>query len=657
MSEAATKLSPVSDTEPQDAARLIPDFTLADFTDTDKPYAWLYEQKGNPFLQQQMLGKMNLLAKRLKFPGFLGIWKKYLEAREPKQQILGDFVTMFPDQPVQMRSGKYVCDQFGIAYTGRMGEEIEVCSHPLMPVKRIVNIDSNEEKLEIAYSRGGKWRTLIAGREQLASAQKVIALARNGIAVNSENAKEIVKYLTELESINYDDMPNQSSTGHMGWLPNGQFSPYCKEVVYDGENSEFIRMFDNFKEHGDFDTWMSIAKEVRSGKSVPARIALAASFAAPIVSICHALSFFVHLWGTQGCGKTVGLMLAASVWGNPDTGAGYLKHFGGTKVSHELYAAFCCNVPVFLDELQVISDRKSFDDIIYMLCEGMSKGRGSKEGGLQLQRRWCTCVLTSGEMPIVQSNSGGGAAVRTIEVNYGGEPLFPDGRKVAETLKDHYGFAGRRFVEALKNEKTVEALKVIQQRYYHELSGDIQDKQVLSASILLAADKLAEVVLFHDDRALTVEDIKPYLITREMADVNFRCYQWLLGHIGANQIRFTDDNNNGEQWGVRDKNVVFFVRTIFDRELQKGGYSPGSFLTWAKRNGKILADDHGSGSGNQRLTKRKTVGGMYVPCVALIYDDADAAEKSEEDRTETEDEETNRNEDFTVVDVDSDLPF
>ena len=87
MSEAATKLSPVPDAGPQDATRLIPDFTLADFTDTDKPYAWLYEQKSNPFLQQQLLGKLNLLAKRLKFPGFLGIWKKYLEAKEEAQKL------------------------------------------------------------------------------------------------------------------------------------------------------------------------------------------------------------------------------------------------------------------------------------------------------------------------------------------------------------------------------------------------------------------------------------------------------------------------------------------------------------------------------------------------------------------------------------------
>ena len=64
----------------------------------------------------------------------------------------------------------------------------------------------------------------------------------------------------------------------------------------------------------------------------------------------------------------------------------------------ELYAAFCCNLPVQFDELQVIADRKQYDDLIYMLTEGASKGRGAKEGGLQIQKRWLTCIITNGEM-------------------------------------------------------------------------------------------------------------------------------------------------------------------------------------------------------------------------------------------------------------------
>lgn len=638
----------------EDVHTLIPEWTFEDFLGSG-PYEWLYKHKDNKFLLQQMLVKAQFLAKEVKFPTFTKMWNAYVESMSPKATIMGNYVTMFPDQPVQWQSGKYICDEFGIAYTGRMGDMIEVCSHPIMPVKRIIDIDSNAEKLDIAYSRGGKWRNIIVGRENLASAQKIIQLARNGIAVNSENAKELVKYITDIESINYDKLDIQNSTEHMGWLQNGSFAPFCDGIVYGGESTEFSRIFDGFKPTGDYEKWLELARSVRHGRSVPARLALAASFAAPIVSICGALPFFVHLWGTQGCGKTVGLMLAASVWGNPDIGSGYIKSFGGTKVSQELYAAFCCNVPVLLDELQVISDRKMFDDIIYMLCEGMSKGRGAKEGGLQLQRRWSTCMISTGEMPIVQSNSGGGAAVRTIEVNYGGEPLFADARGMANALKENYGFAGRIFVEALKDPKMVLALKEVQKKQYQKLSGTIQDKQVLSASLILAADRMADALIFKDKSYLRAEDIKPYLVTQKEADVNYRCYQWLLGFIGSNPRRFDpQDMNSGEMWGVKEDNVVYIIRSVFDKILRGEGYSPSAFLTWASRNNKILFDTFVE---QNRLTKRKKIGDNRLVCVALVLEEEDEEEKPErsENRIETEEE---REEYARFIRVDTeDLPF
>ena len=635
---------------------LIPEWTLDDFLGT-APYEWLYQHKDSKFLLQQMLNKAQIQAKKVKFPGFTKMWNAYVESMSPKATILGNYTTAFPDQPVQWQSGKYICDEFGIQYTGKMGDIIEVCSHPIMPVKRIIDIDSNAEKLEIAYSRGGKWRSIIVGRENLASAQKIIQLARNGIVVHSENAKEMVKYIAEIESINYEQLDVQNSTEHLGWLQNGSFAPFCDDVVYGGESSEFARIFDGFKPTGDFQKWLEIARSVRNGKSVPARIALAASFAAPIVSLCGALPFFVHLWGTQGCGKTVGLMLAASVWGNPDIGAGYIKSFGGTKVSQELYAAFCCNVPVLLDELQVISDRRMFDDIIYMLCEGMSKGRGAKEGGLQLQKRWSTCMITTGEMPIVQSNSGGGAAVRTIEVNYGGEPLFEDARGVANALKENYGFAGRIFVEALKDPNVVQSLKEVQRKQYQKLSGTIQDKQVLSASLLLAADRLADALIFQDKMYLKADDLIPYLVTQEEADVNYRCYQWLLGVISSNPRRFdSPDMNNGELWGIKDKNVAYIIKTKFEKILRDEGYSCGAFLTWAKRKQKILYDEY-EGK-NKRLTKRKIINGDRTECIAIILDNQDDKEDKKTIQEESEESEDERTayEKFAVA-HDVDLPF
>ena len=627
-----------------ETTQLIPDWTLDDFL-SERPYAWLYEQKDNKFLLQQLLNKMQAIAKDLKFTGFMKTWNAYVESKSPKATILGSNQTMFPKQPTQLECGQYIADEYGVSRINEMGAEVEVISHPLMPVKRVTNIETFEEKLEIAYCRGkDPWKTLTVSREQLASAQKIIGLSKQGVDVNSENAKEVVRYMSKLESLNYDALPRQDSVSHMGWLQDGQFMPYVSDVSYDGDNVEFLRMYAEFKPTGEEKTWMNLAKEVRRAESIPARIALAASFASPLVQILGGLPFFVHFWGETGCGKTVGLMLAASVWGNPDIGR-YVKTFSGTKVSQELYAAFCCNLPILFDELQVISDRKTFDDIIYMLCEGVSKGRGAKEGGLQAQKRWSSCIITTGEMPITQGNSGGGAVARIVEVNFGGVPLFKDARTTANTLKEHYGFAGPKFIQILHRDGVIDALKALQKKFYTELmQADIQDKQVLSASILLAADALATQGLFKDGHALTVDDIKPYLVTRTETDVNLRCYNWLMGFCAANPRRFdSQDQSLGEVWGQYKDGYVAINKSIFEEMLKNKGFSAGAFVDWARRKDLLKCQYYGKGNKNNRPTWPLVINGKQIPHYWIRLPD--------EERTEQE-----VYQDYVQVE-DADMPF
>lgn len=628
-----------------EATQLIPEWTLDDFL-SERPYEWLYAQKDNKFMLQILLNKMQTVAKDLKFTGFMKTWNAYVESKSPKATILGSNQTMFPKQPTQLDCGQYAADEYGVFRMNELGAEVEVISHPLMPVKRVTNIETFEEKLEIAYCRGrDPWKSLTVSREQLASAQKIIGLAKQGVAVNSENAKEVVRYMSTLESLNYDNLPRQNSVSHMGWLQDGQFMPYVKDVSYDGDNVEFQRMYEEFKPTGDEKVWLDLAKEVRKADSVPARIALAAAFAAPLVQILGGLPFFVHFWGETGCGKTVGLMLAASVWGNPDVGR-YVKTFSGTKVSQELYAAFCCNLPILFDELQVISDRKTFDDIVYMLCEGVSKGRGAKEGGLQVQKRWSSCIITTGEMPITQGNSGGGAVARIVEVNFGGRPLFSDARTTANTLKDHYGFAGPKFIKMLRKDGVIDALKALQKKFYGELmKEDVQDKQVLSASILLAADALATKAIFRDKHALTVDEIKEYLVSRSETDVNLRCYQWLIGFCAANPRRFdSEDTSNGEMWGKYEDGYVFINKTVFDDILKNKGFSPGAFMDWAKRKNILKCKYYGSGNKNNRLTWQVRVGNKNIPHVVLKLPEEELSEQEEYQK-------------YVQVDLGDEMPF
>ena len=626
----------------QDAVRIMPDLSEDDFyRERGNVYEMLYaKRQENKYIFERCLSIVQRRAKELRIPNFMKTWNAYVETMSPKNQsIMGANQTNFPGQPTQLQCGRYSCDET-VCYNGRMGEDIEVISHPLLVTKRIINIDSGDELVQLSFDRGRgepNWRTLTVSNDTVSSAQKIIGLSRKGLAVNSENAKEVVKYISDLVSLNYDELPLQKSTTHLGWLADGQYAPYAEGIEYESDSAGNQNMYNAFVEKGSYDEWLKIAKETRAGRSVPARIALAGAFAAPLVSKFNGLPFILHFYGTSGMGKSVALILSSSVWGEPTVGGAYVKTFGGTKVAMELTAAFLCNMPMYLDELQIISDRKTFDDMIYMLCEGSSKARGAKDGGLQLSKTWSNCVLTTGEMPIVQSNSGGGAAARVIEINYETIPLFEDPIRVSNRLKENYGFAGRKFIDAFReiwsDDQKREELKAVQQGFYSALSKqDIHAKQVLSASILLAADHFATEVLFQDGKALTVEEVAQYLTTNRQVNSNARCYDWLLAVIEANQQHFTKDETNQEVWGFKEGEYVYFNKAVLERLMMQNGYSFRTFVTWAKQKGKIKGDDYDGR--NKRLTVRRTgldeVGKkrqMLYIALKVTFDEMDATEK------------------------------
>lgn len=85
-------------------------------------------------------------------------------------------------------------------------------------------------------------------------------------------------------------------------------------------------------------------------------------------------------------------------------------------------------------------------------------------------------------------------------------------------------------------------LREVHERVYQELQGTgATDKQILTASILLTAETLTEEWLFKDGRALTVDDLKPFLLTQVQADTNVRAYNWLMDWIVQNIVSFKPD--------------------------------------------------------------------------------------------------------------------
>ena len=96
---------------------------------------------------------------------------------------------------------------------------------------------------------------------------------------------------------------------------------------------------------------------------------LAASFASVLIEPLGGLPFFVDLWGETEGGKSVSLMLAASVWANPDESQ-YIGDFKTTDVALEAKADMLNHLPMMLDDTSKTSARirDNFEGIVYDLC-------------------------------------------------------------------------------------------------------------------------------------------------------------------------------------------------------------------------------------------------------------------------------------------------
>lgn len=601
----------------------IPEFTYEDFADSTKPYEFVSGIE-SVFQRTQILNVLEKKASKLGFKKFSKAYTEY--QKEVKNNIVQNY-TDFDGQEKPLLCGKWDCTELGIKYYDERYGNIVACTHPIMPVRRLVNIDSDIEKLELAYSKGKRWRKIIADKRTLASNNSIIQLAENGIAVNSENSRYLVRYLADIEYLNYNNIPEVNSVGRLGWIDGYGFSPYVDNLIFDG-NVTFKHFFESVGQKGDFEKWKEVADSIRKGGSVQARIALAASFSSVLVHLLGALPFFVHFWGTTEAGKTVALMVSASVWANPKMGE-YIHTFNSTNVSQELSATFVNSMPLIFDELQIVKDRKDFDNMIYMLTEGVGKGRGAKTGGLQKLGTWSNCIITSGEQPISNASSGGGAVNRIIEVECNSGSLFPDCRYTAETLKQNYGHAGKYFVEMLMNEDNRKHMKDVYNSYIAELSkSDATEKQSISASIILTADKLVSEWIFHDDITLTAKDLKGFLSTKSQVSAELRAYNYLLDTLVMSDAHFVSARTFGsvinDVWGIDDNDHTIIIGSKFDEIMREGGFNATALVKWMARNNLIARDISGN-----RDRKLKKINGKPVRCIWLKKDNGEVLEMKE----------------------------
>lgn len=487
------------------------------------------------------------------------------------------------------------------------------CYHPILPVERLKNIETGAEQIKLAYKRNGTWHEIVVPKSLIASASKIVALSEQGVAVTSENAKLLVKYLSDVENQNDNFIKIKRSTSKFGWL-NKDFIPFDGDVIFDGD-MKFKQVSESVATQGSYTTWLDHVRTVRARKRIESKFCLAASFASVLVAPLRGLPFFVDLWGGTEAGKSVALMLAASVWANPDENA-FIGDYKSTETALEAKADMLNHLPMLLDDTSNQNRRlaENFESLVYVLCSGKGKTRSNKDIGINRESRWKNCIITNGEKPLTSYVNQGGAMNRILEISCDGY-IFEDPRLTASVAKSNYGYAGRDFIKILK-EIGVEGLMEIQKGFLDKLDNDEKmQKQSLSLSIVLTADKIATDYIFKDGEYIDIEEAKQVLIDKNEISDNERCYRFILDRVVANRGRFDPRNENIEQWGVIEDNYVLMISTALSRLCKEEGFSRLSFLKWASDKGLIQGKN-----GRYDFTKKSN--GICVKYVKIkILDD------------------------------------
>ena len=517
--------------------------------------------------------------------------------------------TQFTDAPLQLNCGRWRADDLGVVLNDVTAQGVPItitaCPHPIIPIERYINLDTDTEKIKLAFFKDSRWREVTVDAGTVLNKTSIIQLADRGVLVTSESAKDLVKYLSDVISLNAREIPLYNSIGRLGWI-DGDFIPYNDSVKYDGD-ADFKSIYDNVTYEGSYDLWLEHIKELREDINI--RLVLAASFASPLIELVGALPFILHLWGTTGFGKTVTLMVASSVWGNPEMGC-LTRTMNMTANAMARTSAFLYNIPFCADELQQIKQSwNNYDSLIMYLTEGIDRGRAKARGGVEQTKIWRNSFIFTGEEPITKAASGGGVKNRVIEIECD-KKIIQDGNYTANLVKANYGYAGRAFIAHLNHLINTDKQSIID-RYKTLFKGilsatDTTDKQALSLALILLADELASKFIFKDT-ALTIDDVKSYVISENAVRVEERAYNEVVNLISRNINKLNEYAT--DSWGKIYDDVVTINKQVLEQELNKMGFDFGSLKKgWDKR-GYIIKNSAGR---YIHQTKVNGVRGNYV---------------------------------------------
>lgn len=528
-------------------------------------------------------------------------------------------VTNFTGQPLALRCGDWIADDEGVRRMTTKGNNGDFTYQwasriPTLPTGILVNAETGEERIRLDFYKAGKWSNVTADRSDVASKNRIVNLANNGLEVTTDNAQYLVKYISECVTENPADMPRETFIDHFGWTDDGGFAPYVDGLTIDaGPTGDAL--VNAIKQRGTLDEWLKIVRPLMD--NIYLRLTVAASLAAPLLEIIKGLPYVFHLWGGTGSGKTVGIMVAASVWGNPQFGA-MVRTMNMTDNALVGIASTLRNIPFFGDELQTIKDRfNGYDRLLYRITEKTGRARMTADRRVEKPETWNTGFIFTGEEPVTGENSGGGVKNRVIEIECDG-PVVEHGNQVVRAINEHYGTLGPEYI---KKALQVDVRAAYDGTFQELMKLGTTDKQAMTMALLMVADDIFRIYFLKSEiPGLMPADVAPFLLSKKQVDVSERAYSAVIDWIAENTDKFyvahEDDAEHrdcdGRIWGGRSGNEVSINRSVLMRFMADEGFNFTAVKKKWAATGKILLTKDG------RYLWHKSICGAKAYYVVLV---------------------------------------
>lgn len=509
------------------------------------------------------------------------------------------------ENDITFRTGRWFVGPGGIkTYNGAM--TVLASLYPIAITQCFADRETKNEEVELAWNKDG-YHSIKAKRSIISSNTKIVGLADRGFPVTSETSKALVSYLSEFEKLNAGIIKKRISTSKFGWAGK-DFMPYSENDVVFNVPQNYQALTSAVESRGDYQKWLDLVKKIRASTRPEPLIYMNASFGSILVSIINVSPFIVNLYGASGRGKTVNLMLASSVWGDPSK---FLAESTSTLNSLEQRLNILNNLPMMIDDLSKIRDKgdgEKFSDLIYTLCSGQGKGRLNKNIEMRETATWANAILTNIERPLTTETMQGGAINRVLDFEIKEGDIFESGSAVVNIIKKNYGFAGKKFVEIVTEH--YDEIDSMVKGYEDEIKKKAEDskhekeqKQVTPMAILLTAGELAEKYIFQDGIRLDLDYCVNSLKNVESVSEMERALLHIRDEVGENKSCYVpeDGKYKGKVYGFIDDGYTYIRGTVLEEISKKWNFNKMQFLRWAKsRNYLAIAD-------NNRLTVKKTV--------------------------------------------------